>query len=102
MEIEAEYEPSECPYCGSENVTCNNFDYESMSIEDSCLDCERSWDTIYNIVGVYIPDEYEGAYLIAHPTVTVHKVREDEFDYDAFHEIPASANGKVMVDHVAS
>lgn len=62
MEIDTDNEFSECPYCGSTNISANSFDYESMSIEEICFDCHREWCSIYSFSGVYIPEECEEAY----------------------------------------
>lgn len=83
MDIDTDEELYECPYCGSSNISCGHFDYESMSIEEMCYACERTWSTIFNIVGIYIPEEHDEEY----------KKHNNEFSYNDFHELKPGDDG---------
>ncbi len=56
--------PSSCPWCGSDNIEASRLDaddnYASCSVR--CDGCEREWEDIYRVVGIYTPDTQEHRY----------------------------------------
>lgn len=44
---------SECPFCHSENISGDIYDYETMTQPVECLDCGKKWKDILGIVGIF-------------------------------------------------
>lgn len=58
-EIISKNPPDTCPYCGSGNITGEEFNFEASSRKVFCRDCDRYWFDCYNFDSILIPDEYD-------------------------------------------
>jgi len=56
--------PHHCPWCESDDIEAGGFDADSnyASCSVHCNACNREWEDIYRIVGIYIPEAQEHCY----------------------------------------
>lgn len=45
-------DPTRCPYCQSEDIEGQGFEYDDMSQIIECNNCERRWKDIYTLTAV--------------------------------------------------
>jgi hypothetical protein len=53
---------TECPYCGSDSISGQEVDVESMVRVVDCKAFSRHWQEYLKVYTIYIPDEYVPAY----------------------------------------
>ncbi len=41
-----------CPYCGSENISGDPFDYDALGQKVTCNDCDKEWWDTYKFMGI--------------------------------------------------
>lgn len=51
--------PTECPYCGSTNITGDPVEVETEERDIQCLDCDKAWKEVWSVTDIREDEEEE-------------------------------------------
>jgi len=58
MEIILSSEPSNCIYCGGDDLVAGAIRTDAFTREVYCLDCALYWEEIFNFDSIQVPEEH--------------------------------------------